>query len=555
LKFYVLLLFFFLLQQSIFSQVETIPADNYIYDFLKGLSVKGIISNYDDMVLPLSKRKVTMFLNEAESKQQYLSDNEKSQLEKFRIKLDLMKSSLNVSFTDTFTGEIKSFLDKNSAKYLYAFKDSSFNLYSNPILENDFIYSQNDHGTTNLFNFGIKMYGSYGDWFGFYMAASNGYQSGNRTVAELDQAVNQSFSFNSTKISYFDYTTGYTRIEKGNIGLEIGRERILVGRGINKLLISNNAPIFDFIRLNADFGILSIDYLNGWLVQPTYYTFDAASDSYFQNKDPKYIVISRFGLNPSSNFSFGITQSIIYANRPLELAYLNPFLFLESAQRSLNDLDNSFLAFDLRYKIINGLELSSIIDFDDIDVKSISTDGFGSLLTRYGWESNITLTNPILPENLIINMDYLILRPYLFSHQGIGESLMYTNNGFLIGPDVQPNSIKTSIRASYIINQDLILRASVDNIRHGDNTYDENGNEINNVGGNVFDFIKPGGNKRTKILDGIYEVTNQFSVNLEYEFIIGFYLGFQYDFANIKKEGTESKTENNIWGVFRYNIL
>jgi hypothetical protein len=101
----------------------------------------------------------------------------------------------------------------------------------------------------------------------------------------------------------------------------------------------------------------------------------------------------------------------------------------------------------------------------------------------------------------------------------------------------------------------LIFRDSYDNIRHGDNSYDQDGNVINNVGGNVMDYIKPGGNKKTTILDGIYEVTNQLSVSLEYELIIGFYLSCQYDFIHVRNEVSGSKDGNNIWGVFRYNIL
>jgi hypothetical protein len=546
---------FILLQFKAFSQVETIPADNYIYDFLKNLSVKGIISNYDDMVLPLSKRKIINFLNEAEKRKLLLSDNEKEQLEKFRIKLDIEKSNDAVNLADIFPGEVGSFFKGNRARYLYSYKDSSLNLYTNPILENDFIYSQNEHETTNLLTFGLKMYGSYSDWFGFYVSASNGYQSGNRMVAELDQAVNQSFTFNNTRINYFDNTEGYARIEKGNIGLEIGRERVLWGRGINKLIISNNAPVFDFIKFNAVFGIFTIDFLHGWLTQPVFRTYDSSLNNYVQNKNPKYIAASRFGINLSKNVSFGVSQVIIYANRPIELAYLNPFLFLESAQRSLNDLDNSFLAFDARYKIINGLELSSIINFDDINFSTIGPEGFGSIQTRYAWESNIILTNPIMPENLSVNLDYVIIRPYVYSHYSHDGSLTYTNNGYMIGPDLQPNSIELSFKINYLINPDLMVTSEFDNIRHGNNIYDSNGNLVRNVGGDVLQFFRQGDSRRTNILDGILDVTNKLSVNLQYEFSLGLYLGFQYDYVNYKKDGFNAEKENNFWGVFRYNIL
>jgi hypothetical protein len=554
-KLLTLLLLLILLQISSFSQVENVPVDNYVYDYLKILSVKGIITGYDDMVLPLSKRTITNYLAEAESKRISLSENEKNLLDRIKIKLDIKENNSSILFTDVFPSGLNLFFSKDKAKYFYSYKDSSLNIYLNPILEDKFIYSQDKNSNANLFNIGGKLYGSYSDWFGFYVSASNGTQTGDRFVAELDPAVNQSFTFNNTGINYFDNTEGYARIEKGKIGLEIGRERILWGRGINKLIISNNAPVFDFLKFNASLGIFSFDFLHGWLVQPVTYTWDTILNSYVKNKSPKYIAISRIGVSPSNNLSLGVSEIIIYANRPVELAYLNPFLFYESAQRSLNDLDNSFLAFDGKFRIINGFEISSIINFDDIKFNTIGAEGFGSIQTRYAWQTNLIISNPVLPENLSLSLDYVIIRPYVFTHFGIGESLTYTNNGYLLGPNLQPNSIEFSLRLNYILNPDLIFSARYDNIRHGSNIYDSNGNLVRNVGGDVFQYIKLGDSRRTYILDGILDVTNKISFNLEYEFTLGFYLGFQYDYISFNKSGFENKKENNLWGVFRYNIL
>jgi hypothetical protein len=554
-KLLTILFLIILLHVAGFSQVENVSVDNYVYDYLKLLSVKGIIAGYDDIVLPLSKRAISNFLEEAESKNILLSENEKKLLDKIKLKLDIKENNSSVIFTDVFPSKLNLFFSENKAKYFYSYKDSSLNIYINPILENKFIYSRDKNSNTNLFIFGGKLYGSYSEWFGFYVSASNGTQIGDRSVAELDQEVSQSFTFNNTGINYFDNTEGYTRIEKGKIGLEIGRERILWGRGINKLIISNNAPIFDFIKFNGVFSIFRIDYLHGWLTQPAYSTYDSSLNNYIKNKNPKYIAIGRIGINPSNNISFGLTQTIIYANRPIELAYLNPFLFFESAQRSLNDLDNSFLAFDGKIKIIDGLEISSIINFDDIKFNTIRSEGFGSIQTRYAWQTNLIITNPILPENLTMGFDFVIIRPYVYSHYGMGESLTYTNNGYVLGPDLQPNSIDISVRLNYIMNPDLILSAEYDNIRHGNNIYDSNGNLVRNVGGDVFQYFRWGDSRRTYILDGIMDITNKISFSLEYEFTLGFYLGFQYDYISFNKSSSENKKENNLWGVFKYSIL
>lgn len=167
-----------LIQISSFAQVENIPADNYVYDYLKVLSVKGIISGYDDIVLPLTKRTITKYLEEAESKKSLLSDNEKGLLEKIKVKLDINGKDTGVIFTDVFPSNLSLLLSKNKSKYFYSYKDSSMNFYVNPIIEDKFIYSHDKNSDANLLNFGGKFYGTYSDWFGFYISASNGFESG-----------------------------------------------------------------------------------------------------------------------------------------------------------------------------------------------------------------------------------------------------------------------------------------------------------------------------------------------------------------------------------------
>jgi hypothetical protein len=143
----------------------------------------------------------------------------------------------------------------------------------------------------------------------------------------------------------------------------------------------------------------------------------------------------------------------------------------------------------------------------------------------------------------------------MYSHTGTGESLLYTNNSFMLGPDLQPNSIKFSFMGKYICNPDFIITAQYDNIRHGDNITDQNGKIIRNVGGNIADFYRLGDSRKTHILDGIIAKTDKISVNCEYEFSLGFYLGVQFDYMITSQQERGSQKMQNYWGIFRYNIL
>lgn len=59
---------FYFLSILIYSQVETIPADHPVYPFLKSMFIKGVLENYDDVILPLSKQQVIDLLKKIESR-------------------------------------------------------------------------------------------------------------------------------------------------------------------------------------------------------------------------------------------------------------------------------------------------------------------------------------------------------------------------------------------------------------------------------------------------------------------------------------------------------
>lgn len=295
------------------------------------------------------------------------------------------------------------------------------------------------------------------------------------------------------------------------------------------MILSDNPPLFDFLRFHIAYKSLRYDFLHGWLVLPYDSFYINERTQYARVKNSKYLAISRLGFTPISELKFGISQMIIYANRPFEAAYLNPFLFWESAQRSLGDLDNSFLTLDARYKILNGLETSASIIFDDIKFSVLLKGEFSRTDNRSAWQAGAIVTNPILPENLSLKLEYLQIRPYTFSHPDIGESLTYTNNSYLLGVNLQPNSTVLSSEINYLLKGDFELGLKYSHILHGNNYYDENGNIVKNVGGNIFINHNLYDSETAPLLDGLLETTDDITVSIQYEILYGIYLNFVFN--------------------------
>ncbi len=540
------ILFAFLFLSISFAQVENVPAEHPVYPFLKQMQIEGILKNYDDVVLPLSRAKVIAALKAVDNKKSALSPAEISFLNRMKEKFGLNRSEMNqpLDVFDGFPSKFWSNLSADKEKHLYHYFDDKISFYIDPLLEFKFIYSKEIKREAYLFNYGGKIHGSYNGWLGFYLQGTNGNSGGDRNVARLDKRVAQSYTFNKTRIDYFDGTRGYIRVKKGIVSLELGRERLLWGSGyINKLVLSENPQMFDFIRFGISYKSLSYKFIHGWLVQPPDVFYVDSLVGNIKDKKSKYIAISRLGYNPGNKVKLGVAQTIIYSNRPFEAAYLNPFLFWESAQRSLNDLDNSFLTFDGRYLISNGFEISASATFDDINFARLFRGEWNGSNNGLAWQTGVYLAKPVLPENLNLQIEYMQLRPYIYSHPGIGEALTYTNNGFLLGTDLQPNSTRFSIKLDYRPSGKLGMSLLYNHSLHGDNIYNQKGDLIRNVGGSIYYNYSLNDSKFAYLLDGVREVYDDVTARLNYEITYGLYLNLFYKygrvFVNNKNTGSQ----------------
>lgn len=541
---------FCLLNNFLLAQVETISADHPVYYFLKKMYVSGVLPEYDDIVLPLSKNQVIKYLKVINENKSTLSSQEKLYLERLDKYFNFSESNIEtISLLDSKDNLVTEFFwDKR--KELYYYKDSSMTFYISPDISFQFISTTDKtlNGKNALFtDIGGKFTGSYNNWFAFHLQGSNGFISGDRNAARLIKKVEQSLTFNETGLNFVDGTRGYVRFEKDIASLQLGRERILWGTGYNsKLIIDKTPPIFDFVRADFKYKSFTYNYLHGWLTQPMFrVNIDSLrGDARFTSS--KYIAISRIGISPANNFNFGITQIVIYANRAFELAYLNPFLFYESAQRSLNDTDNSLLGLDFRYRPVNGLEINATLLLDDLNYDSFLKGKWNTSENRIAAQLGFYLSSPVFFPNTTFKFEFLKLRPYMFSHVGLGESLTYTNNSYMLGSDIQPNSGRISFELNHKLSSVLDFILNYNYSIHGNNEYDENNNIIHNYGGNVFYPVTIGDDGYAKFLAGIREFSHQFNFSLMYEPVLNTSVSatLQYNYESKEKA---KKRWMNIW--------
>lgn len=471
----------FLSISSIFAQSEPVNSEHPVYSFLRRASVAGYIPYYDGAILPKSKTEIKKNLSELLNVKNSLPVSLSEELSFYEEMFLSQRDNKEFNFEDYTTSAEPVHLFEYSGENYFVTLDPVLNLTAHGV--GDDSYSDK---TAFYLRYGGYARFNYKNWLSAYIIAWNGNAYGSREVNAVDKIVGQKFTFRKTGLNHFDGSEGGIFIEHDIFSGSISRNRTEWGENFyNKDKISGVSQFFDKISFEIKTELFTYNYLHGWLVTPQFITPGDSISGDYKNRAEKYSAQNRISVNLSKRLNISVWQSVVYANRGVDLAYLNPFLFWESAQRSLEDLDNSFIGLDVRYKPVNGIELTGSMIFDDINFEFLQPGKFQKFNNRFSFMGGL-LYIPEFAGRLTAGLTYYFVRPYTFSHPGKSENLAYTNNSFPLGIDIKPNSEMLNLHLDYQFTPRLRLSMDIKHIRHGENIYDNSGNLLQNHGGSFF---------------------------------------------------------------------
>jgi hypothetical protein len=243
----------------------------------------------------------------------------------------------------------------------------------------------------------------------------------------------------------------------------------------------------------------------------------------------KYIAYHRLGLNFSKDLQLGLGETIIYANRNIDLSYVNPFNFYKSAEHANMDRDNSMLFFDFKNNSIKGLTIFGTILIDDIDFSKLGTEWYGN---KFIYDFGITYEPFPKLFPLTLGFQYLHIDPYVYAHRF--EKNNYTSMDIGVGPNIQPNSESYYWDVKYKPHYRVELAISYQYIKHGANKVNQNGDVLVNYGGDILVGHRPFDSDNVIFLDGIRDITNHLIFTAKYEPFKNYIFTFRTDY--IKNE-------------------
>lgn len=533
-----LFLMFILSFNLLHGQVGYVEYGNPVYDFLNRMDALHIIEEYNSFEIPKSRRTVAEHLKRVERRSYRLNDIDKEKLKDFLIEFEYdLKESVRNSTSFLSSPNLRALFGIDNEKYLYRFRgENDANLFVNFIgnSRNLFEYDRtNDEDrTSTIINFGGKIRGSIYDHFGFSIKATNGTYLGNRPLAQGLAPLRYHFKVqgaqNDSTIAddYFDQTFGYFTAQYKNLRFKIGRDKQMIGYGPIKPIISPNAPPMDYLALSFDYSFFNFSFFHGKLQGKREQVYDSVQGGIATISD-KFLSYHRFGFDLSKHLQFGIGEMAVYANRSMDLSYLNPFNYYKSIEHINKDRDNLLIFFDLVNNSIKGLKFYSTLLIDDMDFGKFGTSHYvNKTLLSAGVRSSQLY--PVMPVEL--EFQYLRIEPYVYSHRIYDNN--YTSQGFSLVDPLQPNSELFHFELSYYPFYRLTLKTGFKYKRHGANELDAQGNVVTNHGGNVLVGHREGDSEYASLLDGVLEHSRKYFFEVTYEPINNYLLEYKVEYIN-----------------------
>jgi hypothetical protein len=213
-----------------------------------------------------------------------------------------------------------------------------------------------------------------------------------------------------------------------------------------------------------------------------------------QKEYNKYLHAHRLDFKFSEDFSFGLTETIVYGEtdeerRSVEVLYLVPFVPYTFAEGYAGDRDNKAISADFSWKLFKKFEFYGELFIDDLYNLSSFFDE-----TWWGnkWAASIGVaidSAKIGIFNWDYNFEYTRIEPWVYTHhKGLGSE--YSHFGNSLGSDLGPNSREFYSRFGASFKNLLRLDLSVSAIAK-DTAF----------GGHIGDIHKEGDPTNKKYLD------------------------------------------------------
>ena len=233
----------------------------------------------------------------------------------------------------------------------------------------------------------------------------------------------------------FDYamSSGYVSYRANKMfAVQFGHGKHFIGDGYRSLLLSDNSFNYPYLRIQTN--LWKVQYTNLYTeFQDINYFLNNGLDNYDQmGYAKKYMSAHYLSVNATKKLNISLFESVIWRmnHAPgvngFDVNYLNPIAILRPIEFSLNSPDNVLVGLNAKYKLpfLSYFYGQLVLDeFSLIDLKQ--NNGFWA--NKFGYQLGYKIFNSFGVENLTMQAEYNLVRPYTYAHHNPQQNYAHYN--------------------------------------------------------------------------------------------------------------------------------
>lgn len=404
-------------------------------------------------------------------------------------------------------GNTQSFLSKKpflKAFYInkgdfFQVNQKDFFLAINPVIQQiQSVESGNSSQRIFLNSKGISFRGLIANKIGFDLYATDNQERPPSFVQQWEKkfgAVPGAGFYKPFKVTAYDYfdargSVHFTATKYVNI--QFGYDRNFIGDGYRSLLLSDFSTNYLFLKLNT--RIWKLNYQN------VFAELSNGRSGGDQLLPKKYMTLHHLDLQATRWLKIGFFEAIIFGRQNhFEFGYLNPIIFLRSAEQQIGSPDNANVGFDFKANIAHRFQIYGQIMLDEFVLKEVKA-GNGWWGNKQGIQLGAKYIDAFSVKNLDLQGELNYVRPFTYSHYDSVANYSHYNQPLahplganfteLIGiASYQPLS-KWRVEAKLIVFRQGLDTANTD---YGSNIFMLNTNRASDYGYKTGDGVRATG--------------------------------------------------------------
>lgn len=435
--------------------------------------------------------------------------------------------------------------------FYWGIKKEEFSFYMQPLLSYEKGNKANSTDKANLFinSRGFIARGTVNKNIGYYTYITENQEFVPAYVRELfaDQRTRPALPGVGyikrdvpTEIGYYNVKGGIMFKAGKYIDVQFANDKVFIGNGYRSLILSDFAENMLFLKVKARFW--KFQYYNLWSQLTS--TFPLQKDAL---RPTKYMAMHYLEFQASKKLNIALFENIMMGRQNgIDLNYLNPIISYNAVQAKLGSPDKLTVGLNIKANILPKTQLYGQFVLNEFRIKEIRNWGNGWWGNKQAWQIGVKHYNLFGVQNLDIQAEANLIRPYVYTHYDSATSFTHYNQPLAhpLGANLREFIFITRYQPHKKVN--IVAKAFY--IEQGQDT----GNS--NYGSNIFDLYQ------TRSLEygvfigtGVLAKTLYTSLNVTYEILPNLFFDAFYFRRTFSKLNTDANSNGFMVGI-RWNL-